>query len=259
MPYSIDNPPDRISNLPKQAQRIWISAFNNAIEDNDEESANKIAWDAVKRKYKKSGDNWTKRSGSEEEDNKPNKENMSGEYSYALKLDESIGGDVPDTSKIQIIPTGSWKHDEYGKIEIDEKDIEKFKQHYEEEVRNDVPITAGHAKPGEEKPAVGWFKELINKGSDGLWGVVKWTEKGKELLKDEAFKYFSPEFHDKYEDPETHETYENVLVGGALTNKPYFKGLQGVALSELFSDLNLKNMSEEEKDEEVEEEDDEPF
>jgi cation transport regulator len=72
MPYStIGDLPDAVRNhLPKHAQEIFLKAFNNALEEyktpskrNDkksspEEVAFKVAWAAVKKKYKKSGDKW---------------------------------------------------------------------------------------------------------------------------------------------------------------------------------------------------------
>lgn len=58
MPYTKDNPPAQIKNLPDGAQSIWIGAFNSASEKNDEESAAKIAWSAVKNKYEKKGEQW---------------------------------------------------------------------------------------------------------------------------------------------------------------------------------------------------------
>lgn len=59
-PYTIDNPPPRISGLPDHAKRIWVSAFNSAFEQygGDEGKANATAWAAVKRKYHKEGDQW---------------------------------------------------------------------------------------------------------------------------------------------------------------------------------------------------------
>lgn len=56
MPYSIDNPPDRIKALPKHAQEIFIAAFNSASEQygaDDEGRLNAIAWAAVEQKYEK--------------------------------------------------------------------------------------------------------------------------------------------------------------------------------------------------------------
>ena len=61
MPYSIDNPPDKIKDMPKHAQEIFIAAFNNAIKqyEGDEERANKVAYAAVKNEYEQDKDgNW---------------------------------------------------------------------------------------------------------------------------------------------------------------------------------------------------------
>ena len=54
MPYSKENPPDRIKDLPAGAQEIWISAYNSAHDqyNGDEARANATAWAAVKKKYK---------------------------------------------------------------------------------------------------------------------------------------------------------------------------------------------------------------
>ena len=72
MPYStIDDLPHPVrSHLPKHAQEIYKSAFNNAWEEykkakkrrtaseTREEVSHKVAWAAVKSKYKKIGDQW---------------------------------------------------------------------------------------------------------------------------------------------------------------------------------------------------------
>lgn len=53
MPYSIDNPPSKIKDMPKHAQEIFISAFNAALKQYDDEGkANQVAYAAVKTKYK---------------------------------------------------------------------------------------------------------------------------------------------------------------------------------------------------------------
>jgi len=138
--------------------------------------------------------------------------------------------------EIQVLPTGKWNHPAYGPIVIDASDVSEFKQNFDKGLRRDIPITEGH-ETFDEKPAIAWFKELIDKGAGGLWATVEWTKKGKTLLAERAYKYFSPEFYSEYEDPETREIHENVLVGGALTNKPYFREMQAVVLSE----ITLKN------------------
>jgi len=174
-----------------------------------------------------------------------------------LKFAEVEGKDV---SEIQVLQTGTWNHPVYGKIKVSDKEIEEFVSNFNNGVRREIPITEGHSVGEEEKPAIGWFKQLINKGRDGLWATIEWTKDGLNLLKKKAYKYFSPEFYSNYEDPETHKVYQNVLVGGALTNRPYFKGLQAIVLSELIlakdkMELKLEDILEKEptdlEDEEV--------
>lgn len=75
MPYEkIDELPDSVkNNLPKQAQDIYKEAYNSAWDEykdpnkrkdqsSREETAHKVAWSAVKKKYKKDGDTWKKKS-----------------------------------------------------------------------------------------------------------------------------------------------------------------------------------------------------
>jgi len=63
MPITIEEAP---GNLPQQAKDIYVAAFNNAYEHTCTQSSKKerdacaarIAWSAVKRKYRKAGDKW---------------------------------------------------------------------------------------------------------------------------------------------------------------------------------------------------------
>ena len=59
MPYrSVDELPDRVKeNLPEHAEEIFLAAFNSASEQyDDEETAFRVAWGAVKRDYEKGED-----------------------------------------------------------------------------------------------------------------------------------------------------------------------------------------------------------
>jgi cation transport regulator len=67
LPYaSVDDLPSSIrAHLPPHAQEIYLAAFNNAwIEyqargpEQREQIAHRVAWAAVKRRYRKSGDCW---------------------------------------------------------------------------------------------------------------------------------------------------------------------------------------------------------
>lgn len=146
-------------------------------------------------------------------------------------------------SEIEVLHSGEWEHPRYGLIEISDKDIDQFIKSFEDRVRKiDIAVDQEHMP---DKGAAGWFRSLKKAVEDGvtkLKASVEWTELGKQLIKDGIFKYFSPEFDFEYEDQETHEFFKNVLLGGALTNRPYFKSLATVQLSEntlvSFKDLN---------------------
>lgn len=74
MPYDkLSELPDSVRNvLPEHAQEIYKDAFNNAWQqyaDEDkrrgdasrEETAHRVAWAAVKKKYEKQGDKWVRK------------------------------------------------------------------------------------------------------------------------------------------------------------------------------------------------------
>ena len=74
MPYEKNSElPGRVkNNLPQKAQTIYRKAYNNAEEEyknpskrrgkaSDEEVSAKVAWNAVKKKYKKGKDKWVEK------------------------------------------------------------------------------------------------------------------------------------------------------------------------------------------------------
>ena len=140
---------------------------------------------------------------------------------------------------LHVLPLGKWDHPSYGEMEITPATVDEFVRNFDARVRLDIPITEGH-EVADEKPAVGWFKKLHNRGAEGLFAEVDWNARGLEALNNEEYKYFSPEFHFAYNDPETRQDYQNVLVGGALTNKPYFKVLRPVMFSEPKSNIIIQ-------------------
>ena len=65
MPYdSITQLPKGVrESLPKHAQKIYQSSYNNAYDqyDGDEERAHRVAWAAVKNVYTKTDNGWHKK------------------------------------------------------------------------------------------------------------------------------------------------------------------------------------------------------
>lgn len=69
MPYAtIEDLPPPLRRLPVHAQEIFVAAFNSAWHsyadrgpDAQEQIAHRVAWAAVKRRYRKQGDRWIER------------------------------------------------------------------------------------------------------------------------------------------------------------------------------------------------------
>jgi len=64
MPYdTIDDLPDSVKALPKEAQELFLNVVNYGLihEGYDEETAFRTAWSVIKKKWKKEGDKWVKK------------------------------------------------------------------------------------------------------------------------------------------------------------------------------------------------------
>jgi len=142
-----------------------------------------------------------------------------------IKFDESEG------TWIQALPLGTYEHPEYGTIEITPEKVAQFAQNVANKVRGqDLDIDYDHKQ--RDGVAAGWVT-AADARADGLYLNVKWTDKALKHLQDKEYRYFSPEFTDEWTHPATQAVHKNVLFGGALTNRPFLKGILPINLSEL--------------------------
>lgn len=163
-----------------------------------------------------------------------------------VPLDLSFAEKKDGGYELMLLKPGKWNHPAYGMVEITKEIQEEFVNNFNKNLRAHsatvgLPIDEEHYS---DRGATGWIKKLINKGNEGLFGMVEWNAKGRELIKNAIYRFFSPEFYFTYEDPEDRRLYNNVLVGGALTNRPYFKGLNPVVLSEklIYTHMNIQDI-----------------
>lgn len=128
-------------------------------------------------------------------------------------------------NEVQLLRVGSWSHPFYGDFDITQSNLIELKQNFDKKVRGvDIFLDVEHMP---DKGATAKFTELVVRGSE-LWGVVEWTDWGREILDKKLFKYISPEFQENYKDPESNVKYGYVLLGAALTNRPFIKKMQPV-------------------------------
>lgn len=163
----------------------------------------------------------------------PGKKKMSEYFYYLtdisdLKLEEK---DNKKTAWIEIFRIGKWNHPKYGIIEGTKKLFNDFINNWKNNILGrEISFDKTH---NPEEGATGWVKELKIE-DDKLKAFVEFTPWGVELIEQKGFKYFSPEYRSEYIDKETGVIYNNVLMGGAITNRPFLTNLAPVVLSEDF-------------------------
>ncbi len=133
------------------------------------------------------------------------------------------------TSDIELMRLGKWDHPFYGEFEITLETLQQFKENFYADIRKrPLPIDREHRT---DEGAVGWLKDVyIADDQNRLMGTVEWTDDGYRDIKAKKYRNFSPEYADEYEDPRTGMEYKNVLMGGGITNRPFFQELEEIVV-----------------------------
>lgn len=99
---------------------------------------------------------------------------------------------------------------------------------------NDVVIDYEHQTLKDiQAPAAGWITRLVNRGLQGLWAVVKWSDKAKDYLKNREYRYFSPVYSVRKSDRRI-----VALHSVALTNSPKTNQLKPLVAKENYTATN---------------------
>ncbi|MCS7224052.1 MAG: phage protease [Armatimonadetes bacterium] len=171
------------------------------------------------------------------------------EKSFAdLPLEELLKDPTP-TQWVHLLPTGQFRHPHYGLLILDRPTLAKMKERFDAGLLGrQVPVNLEHQYTTEG--AAGWVKALEVR-PEGLFGLIEWTDLGRQAIAGKRFKYISVELGPAY-DPATGRYLEYLLTGVALTNRPFFKNLTPLTAAEprwtVNSDpLNLPLDSDEER------------
>lgn len=143
-----------------------------------------------------------------------------------IALSEEDG--KPASSWVHALPIGSYSHPIFGNIKITVERAKKFADSVVSKVRGiDPSINYNH---NNEDVAAGWVKNAEAR-DNGVWLFVEWTSDAAKKIKDKAYRYFSAEYADEWDHPEGGK-FADVIMGGALTNRPFMKNLVPLNLSE---------------------------
>ncbi|NLT22603.1 MAG: hypothetical protein GXX82_06115 [Syntrophorhabdus sp.] len=136
---------------------------------------------------------------------------------------KDVEGKVP--AEIQVIPYGY--HDTpKGPFTLDDEGARGIVEAFEAQT-NDMVIDYEHqtvADPPVEAPAAGWIKTLVNRGADGIWAVIEWTDRAKQYIANREYRYVSPVFLKRISDNRVIR-----LINVALTNQPNIDGMVPLA------------------------------
>ena len=124
---------------------------------------------------------------------------------------------------IPLLPIpGTYNHPSYGEITVSKEGNQAFVDNFRNGIyQESLPIDAEHAT--KMSGACGWIVDMKMNADGSADGKVSWTDRGKTLLESDRFRYISPEWYKTWQQPDTQKKFQNVIIGAALTTRPFFK------------------------------------
>ena len=141
--------------------------------------------------------------------------------------------------RVPIAVLGSWQHPQYGEVEFTSEDFADMIRNFESNVSGfEPPLFYGHPIEAEapgSAPAVGFLATLYQE-DDVLFGEFEVKSEAYSQVRDEYYRYSSAEVIRNAVSKESGEQIGTLLVGCALTNRPFLTRMPKVkALTETFS------------------------
>ena len=141
---------------------------------------------------------------------------------------------------IDVFKKGEFHDPRYGVVPVDDDLISSIVKNFNDNVRGiDIAIDFEHGKDASKgNKAAGWIRGLRTV-DDKVQAAVEFTQEAQTEIKDKQWRYFSPEWVDDYTHSDSGEKFTNVLLGGALTNRPVIKGMAPINFAEAVLDEEL--------------------
>jgi phage I-like protein len=133
---------------------------------------------------------------------------------------------------LHAFPVGRYVHPIHGELVFTRERLAGIAEGVNQGIRGITPALdydhrEDRAKGGK---AAGWI-EAAEVRPDGLWIAVRLTAEALAEVRGGAWRYLSPEFG-AWDDPRTGVRHTDVLLGAALTNRPFLRDLAPVAACE---------------------------
>lgn len=141
---------------------------------------------------------------------------------------------VSSEKEIQLLPYGRVVTDK-GEFLVDEESIRMIIEAFNLRV-NDMVVDYEHQTLKDMiAPAAGWISELIDRGKEGLWAKVKWTERAADLIRNDEYRYISPVISVRKSDGRV------IAVHSAgLTNTPAIDGMAPLAAKKTLKEEGIE-------------------
>lgn len=138
-------------------------------------------------------------------------------------LGETKGPDQARRSIEQVARTISAEHRLFGRVELTEATFAAFIKNFTAGTYGqDIYLDRNHDIG---QGVAGKFTRLFSRGPV-LLAELEWTDFGVKVFRDDGFKYFSVEFTDDFEHPETKQKHGPLMIGAALTPRPFIKNMK---------------------------------
>ncbi len=202
MPWTNDEVPDQVKVLPSEAKKIWVSAANNSLKDNDESVAVKIGWAAVKNAgWENKNGNWVKKKSEPE--------------SYEFEA--------------EIFSKGTWDGDEFTLKDLDNM-VYNFNS-LKDEVKPFLKLGHHTGQKKDGQPALGWVDSVKRSGEKLVAKFKNVPKLVYDAIKLKRYKRISCEIYFNYKDL-TGNVRNKVLRAVSLlgADVPEVKDLQDIAI-----------------------------
>jgi len=140
---------------------------------------------------------------------------------------------------IEALPARIYHTPQYGPVAVSPENLRNMVANFESNVRGqDVAMNFDHGMDrAKGNQASGWFRKLEIRPSSSdpalqsLYILAELTDEAKAEVKAKKWKYFSLEWDDDWMDNQGN-MHKDVVIGGALTNKPIAKNVMPINFSE---------------------------